>query len=100
MFCLTAAFSGFENGYNAMLGKYKKLVSWCSRHKVLSFATVIISVVVLVWLMARTPSAMVPDEDTGFMFGMVDMPAGTSQERTTEVLDQLEKIVMSGLIWK
>lgn len=85
----------FENVYNKMLGRYQKFVSWCSRHKITSFATVIVSVVILVWLMVRTPSAMVPDEDTGFMFGMVDMPAGTSQERTTEVLNQLEEIVMS-----
>ena len=85
----------FENGYNALLEKYRKIVGWCARHKVISFVSVAVSVVILVWLMARTPSAMVPDEDTGFMFGMVDMPAGTSQERTTEVLDQLEKIVTS-----
>ncbi|MDE5567573.1 MAG: efflux RND transporter permease subunit [Muribaculaceae bacterium] len=85
----------FENGYNALLGKYRKIVGWCSRHKVISFVSVAISVVILVWLMIRTPSAMVPNEDTGFMFGMVDMPAGTSQERTTEVLNELEKIVMT-----
>ena len=86
--------SAFERGYNALLGKYKGGVSWFARHKITSFATVIVAVGVLVWLMARTPSAMVPNEDTGFLFGMVDMPAGTSQERTTEVLDELEKIVM------
>ncbi len=85
----------FETGYNRLLGGYKKGVLFFNRHKVTSFATVIVAVGVLVWLMARTPSAMVPDEDTGFMFAMVDMPAGTSQERTTEVLDQLEKIVMA-----
>lgn len=85
----------FENAYNGLLGGYKKGVSWFGRHKITSFATVIVAVLVLVWLMMRTPSAMVPDEDTGFMFGMVDMPAGTSQERTTEVLNQLEEIVMA-----
>ncbi|MCM1036053.1 MAG: efflux RND transporter permease subunit [Bacteroides sp.] len=85
----------FESGYNRLLGGYKKGVLFFNRHKVTSFATVIVAVGVLVWLMARTPSAMVPDEDTGFMFAMVDMPAGTSQERTTEVLDQLEQIVMA-----
>ncbi|MDO4319248.1 MAG: efflux RND transporter permease subunit [Bacteroidales bacterium] len=85
----------FEKGYNALLGKYKGGVSWFARHKITSFATVLVAVAVLVWLMARTPSAMVPNEDTGFMFGMVDMPAGTSQERTTEVLNELEEIVMS-----
>jgi len=85
----------FESGYNGMLEKYRKVVGWCGRHRVTSFVAVIVTIVLLVWLMVRTPSAMVPDEDTGFMFGMVDMPAGTSQERTTEVLNQLEEIVMS-----
>ncbi len=85
----------FESGYAKLLERYKKIVGWCGRHKITSFAAVVVSVVILVWLMMRTPSAMVPDEDTGFMFGMVDMPAGTSQERTTEVLNELEEIVMS-----
>ena len=87
--------NAFEKGYGSLLSKYRKIVSWCSRHKVIALGSVAISIAVLVWLMARTPSAMVPDEDTGFMFGMVDMPAGTSQERTTEVLNELENIVMS-----
>ncbi len=85
----------FEHGYERVLAGYRKGVGFCSRHKITSFATVVVAIGILVWLMARTPSAMVPDEDTGFMFGMVDMPAGTSQERTTEVLNQLEKIVMA-----
>lgn len=84
----------FEAGYSKLLGIYRRLVSWMCRHRITSFATVIGSIVLLVWLMWRTPSAMVPNEDTGFLFGMVDMPAGTSQERTTEVLEQLEQIVM------
>ena len=86
--------TAFENGYGRLLHGYKAAVKWCSAHKITSFSAVIVSIVVLAWLMMRTPSAMVPNEDTGFMFGMVDMPAGTSQERTTEVLNQLEKIVM------
>ena len=87
--------AAFENGYGSLLSSYKKGVKFCASHKITSFATVIVSVVLLVWLMARTPSAMVPDEDTGFMFGMVDMPAAATQERTTEVLNELEQMVMS-----
>ncbi len=85
----------FENGYGKLLGIYRKCVNWMCAHRITSFATVLVAVLVLVWLMIRTPSAMVPDEDTGFFFGMVDMPPGTSQERTTEVLNELEKVVMS-----
>ncbi len=87
--------NAFEAAYEKTLKGYKKYVKWFASHKITSFATVIISVVILVWLMNRTPSAMVPNEDTGFMFGMVDMPAGTSQERTTEVIRELEQIVTS-----
>ncbi|MDE6288336.1 MAG: efflux RND transporter permease subunit, partial [Muribaculaceae bacterium] len=84
----------FENGYGKLLAGYKKGVRFFAGHKLISFGTVAGAIVVLAWLMTRTPSAMVPNEDTGFLFGMVDMPAGTSQERTTEVLNQLEDIVM------
>ncbi|MDE6040125.1 MAG: efflux RND transporter permease subunit [Muribaculaceae bacterium] len=42
--------------------------------------------------MARTPSALVPNEDTGVLFVMVDMPAGASQERTTETLRKVDSI--------
>ncbi len=87
--------NAFEKGYGKLLGGYKKVVKFVNGHKITAFGTVVVAVIVLVWLMARTPSAMVPNEDTGFMFGMVDMPAGTSQERTTEVLDSLENIVMA-----
>ena len=46
--------------------------------------------------MAITPTAMVPNEDTGTVFVMVDMPAGTSQERTIEVLEQVDSL-MAGI---
>ena len=87
--------NAFEKGYDKLLNVYRKVVGWMCKHRITSFATVIVSIVLLVWLMVRTPSAMVPTEDTGFFFGMVDMPPGTSQERTTEVLNALEQIVLS-----
>ena len=85
----------FERSYEKLLSGYRKIVGVASRHRIASFLSVVVAIAVLVFLMKSTPSAMVPDEDTGFMFGMLDMPAGTSQERTTEVLDQLEQIAMS-----
>ena len=98
--CVLGIFSprfhkGFENGYERLLKFYKKLTEFFMRHKITSFATVIISVVVLVVLMRITPTGLVPNEDTGTVFVMVDMPPGTSQERTMEVMDQVDQIIMS-----
>ena len=82
----------FEKNFDKLLTKYKKGAAWFSHHKVTSFITVVVSVIILVWLMATTPTALVPNEDTGTIFAMVDMPAGTSQERTGQVLDKLDSI--------
>lgn len=49
------------------------------------------TVAVLVYLMTITPTALVPNEDTGILFCMVNLPPGSSQERTGEVLEQTDK---------
>ncbi|MDE6164466.1 MAG: efflux RND transporter permease subunit, partial [Muribaculaceae bacterium] len=84
---------GFEIGFGRVLKLYNKAASWFVAHKITSFATVAASVAVLVWLMDRTPTTLVPNEDTGVLFCMVDMPPGTSQERTMEVLDKVDMIL-------
>lgn len=83
----------FENGYSRLLKGYKKGVSFFGRHKVSAFCTVIASIGILVWLMSITPSGLVPNEDTGMVFVMVDMPPGTSQERTVATLDQVDAVL-------
>ena len=82
----------FEKNFGKLLAGYKKFASWFARHKITSFATVIVSIAVLVWLMATTPSALVPNEDTGVIFCMIDLPAGSSQERTQQVIDQVDSL--------
>ena len=83
----------FNTFYDARLEGYKKGVNFFIRHKVSSFVIVAIAVVTLVWLMRRTPTALVPNEDTGTIFCMVDMPPGASQERTGQVLAQVDSIM-------
>ncbi len=85
--------AGFEKGYNAVLTAYKKGTRFFVNHKITSFAFVAIAIVALVWLMKITPTALVPNEDTGVVFVMVDMPPGTSQERTEEVMEKVDGII-------
>lgn len=85
--------NGFEIGFNRILKVYNKLTSFFIGHKILSFSFVGIAVAILVWLMSITTSTLIPNEDTGTLFCMIDMPPGTSQERTMEVLDQVDGIL-------
>ncbi len=85
--------TGFNAAYDKLLGKYKGYISFFIKAKKLSMLIVAGAIAVLVWLMSTTPTALVPDEDTGTIFCVVDMPPATSQERTGELLDQVDKII-------
>ena len=85
--------AAFEKGYEKMLDTYRKCVNLITRHKVTAFLMVGAATAVLVWLMNVTPSTLVPNEDTGTVFCMLDMPPGTSQERTSETLHKIDSII-------
>ena len=82
---------GFNIGFGGVLKVYNRCVQFFVGHKLISFGFVAASLVILVWLMSITPSALVPSEDTGIVFAMVDMPPGTSQERTADVCERLDE---------
>ncbi|MCD8032427.1 MAG: efflux RND transporter permease subunit [Bacteroides sp.] len=85
----------FNTAYDHMSEKYKNGVQFITRHHWITFAAVIASLLVLVLLMRSTPTALVPDEDTGTIFATVDMPPATSQERTAEVMNRLDSLIAS-----
>ncbi len=87
--------AGFEKGYGRLLKFYNKATDFFIHHKITSLATVALSIAILVFLMQRTPTALVPNEDTGVVFAMVDMPPGTSQERTAETMEKVDKLIQS-----
>lgn len=84
---------GFNAGYEKLLSKYKVLVNFFIKAKVISFAFIIGAIGILVWLMSSTPNALVPDEDTGLIFCVVSTPPATSQERTGEILKEVDAML-------
>ena len=85
-------FYWFNVAFDAMLGKYKNYVKFFLNHKWLGFGSVAASVGILVWLMSTTPTGLVPNEDTGSLMGVVDMPPATSLEKTKSIMDQVDSI--------
>lgn len=92
----TKAFiDAFNKSFDKLLAVYQKGVRFFAGHKIISFLSVAASIAVLVWLMAITPTALVPTEDTGTIMGAVTLPPATSQERTQEVMNKVDSIVGS-----
>ena len=85
----------FNKNFDRLLSVYRKAVDWFSAHKAISFGIVALSIGGLVWLMAITPTALVPTEDTGTVMGAVTLPPATSQERTQKIMNQVDSIVGS-----
>jgi multidrug efflux pump len=48
-------------------------------------------VAVMAWFFLHLPTSFLPDEDQGFIICQVQLPAGATQERTIQVIRQLEQ---------
>ena len=83
----------FNKSFDKLLKVYRKSVEWFSGHKKISFIIVALSIGGLVILMAVTPTALVPTEDTGTIMGAVTLPPATSQEKTQSVMNQVDSII-------
>ena len=92
--------TAFNQWYERILERYKKNVNHFVRRPWLSMGLVVASIGGLFWMMQATPTTLVPTEDTGTLMGIVAMPPGTSQDRTDEVLQQVEKMVMASPLVK
>ena len=83
----------FNAAYDVTLKKYERGITFFIRRKFLSFAIVIATIVVMIFLMNITPTGLVTNEDTGTIFAVVDMAPGTAQERTEAVMEQVDSLV-------
>ena len=82
----------FNNVFDKILKGYSKLAGWFIHHKITGFSVVAASIALLVWLMSVTATSLVPNEDTGSLMGVVDMPPATSMERTVAVMNKVDSI--------
>ena len=85
----------FNENYERLLSHYRGVVNFFIKAKAISLAIVAGAIALLVWLMSTTPSGLVPNEDTGTVMAVVNMPPATSQEHTLAVMARLDSIVGS-----
>lgn len=84
---------GFNYQFEKITNKYKKGVQWVIGHGVIAAGLIVAGIVALVVLMGTTKTGLVPDEDTGTLFACISTAPGTSQERTAEIVKQVDKML-------
>ncbi len=85
--------AGFNYQFDKITNKYKKGVQWVIGHGMVAAGIVTAGIAVMVILMNTTKTGLVPDEDTGTLFACISTAPGTSQERTSEIVKQVDKML-------
>lgn len=83
-------FTWFNAAFDRLTNSYVKTVNGILR-RIIRMTLIYVGLILLaVWLFMRLPGAFLPDEDQGVLMTQVTLPAGATQHRTIEVLDQVE----------
>ena len=82
----------FNNWFNRMAGKYRKLLELIVNRRVITFAMLIAFCAGTGLLNASLPSGFIPNEDQGMFYAVIQTPPGSSLERTNQVAEKLQKI--------
>jgi HAE1 family hydrophobic/amphiphilic exporter-1 len=81
-------FYAFNKGFENITAKYVIAVKKLIKFKWASLAGLALVVVITGWLIRRTPTGFIPSEDLGFIAISVNLPPGSSMNRTQAVLDE------------
>ncbi len=89
---------GFFGWFNRFFARTTKSYT-SSVSKILKRTTrfLVIYAVILIamgWLFSKLPGSFLPSEDQGYFITVMQLPAGATQERTLEVLTQVERFYM------
>jgi multidrug efflux pump len=88
-------FKGFFRGFNKLFergrGQYERIVGRSFSQPLRYLVVYGAIVAAMVFFFLRLPTAFLPDEDQGFIVCQVQLPAGATQERTLQVIEQMEK---------
>lgn len=80
----------FNDRFAALNRRYGGWITWITKRP-LRFLIVYLTIAVTACvLFLRLPSGFLPAEDQGYLISVVQMPAGSTQERTLKVLSQVE----------
>jgi hydrophobe/amphiphile efflux-1 (HAE1) family protein len=85
-------FDWFNRGFTAFTHRYTRTVAVLVRHAALVALTFLVLLIVLYGLIQTRPTGLVPEEDQGYTFAVLQLPPAASLERTTAAVAQLNKI--------
>jgi hydrophobe/amphiphile efflux-1 (HAE1) family protein len=83
----------FNEGFDWLSDRYGRLTSRLVRMVVVMLVIYAGLLAMTGWRLTATPSGFIPEQDQGFLIGVVQLPAGASLERTDAVMQRAREII-------
>ncbi|CAG5069852.1 Efflux pump membrane transporter BepE [Dyadobacter sp. CECT 9623] len=88
-------FRGFNNGYNGISNKYRKLLSVIVGRRMVTIGLLAAFCIGTYGINTVLPTGFIPTEDQGVINVNVTTPVAATVERTEAVLDEIQKVAQS-----
>ncbi|WP_439857204.1 efflux RND transporter permease subunit [Pseudomonas syringae] len=88
-------FGWFNRTFDRSVLSYERGVGNMLKHKWPAYLGYILICAGMVFMFMRIPAAFLPEEDQGVIFAQIQTPAGSSTERTQEVIDQMRDYLLT-----
>ena len=75
----------FNWAVNSFKGLFVRLAKWLSRRLFLAFALLLLAIMLTVQAFRSTQTSFLPDEDQSVVFCVLEMPEGSTRDRTRDV---------------
>jgi hydrophobe/amphiphile efflux-1 (HAE1) family protein len=86
---LRAGADRFNRGFDWLSDRYGRFTARALRMGTIMLVLYAGLLALTGWRLADTPTGFIPEQDQGILIGVVQMPPGSSLDRTTEVVQQL-----------
>ncbi len=84
----------FEGFFQWMLGGYDRGLNWVFRHQFSTMLSIIALIALTGYLYYVIPKGFIPQEDTGFLFGELEMRQDTSFAAIAKTQEQISDIII------
>jgi hydrophobe/amphiphile efflux-1 (HAE1) family protein len=85
----------FNEGFDWLSNQYGRVTAKLVRLVAIVLVVYVGLLALTAWRLVDTPSGFIPEQDQGFLIGVIQLPAGSSLDRTQQVMLRAKDIIQS-----
>jgi hydrophobe/amphiphile efflux-1 (HAE1) family protein len=91
---INAFFRGFNFGFEKLSGGYGRMTGAFVRRGLIFLAIYAVLIALTGWQFERAPTGFIPAQDQGYLITVIQLPPGSSLQRTDAVVRRATKIIL------